>query len=308
MIRLVIDTDPGVDDAHAIMLAAAHPEVRIEALTTVAGNVNLERTTDNACKILDLLGLETPVYRGSPRPLVFPTSHASYFHGEDGLGDSGYPASPRRVEAEHAALALIRLAAESPGELTLAAIGPLTNLALALRLDPDLPGRYRQLMVMGGAVRAMGNTQNHSAEFNFYTDPEAAHIVLDGWPGVQLLPWETAVEHTVPQEQVEALMAIDSPRAEFFRRITAKILQFTERRLGAPQLFAPDGLAIAAAIEPGFVLHREERHVRVELAGAITRGQSTVDWYGQSLQTANVSLILDVDQARFLEVLQTALA
>ncbi|HEX9675910.1 MAG TPA: nucleoside hydrolase [Anaerolineales bacterium] len=308
MIRLVIDTDPGVDDAHAIMLAAAHPEVRIEAVTTVAGNVNLERTTDNACKILDLLGLETPVYRGSPRPLVFPTSHASYFHGEDGLGDSGYPASPRRAEAEHAALALIRLAEESPGELTLAAIGPLTNLALALRLDPDLPGKYRELMVMGGAVRAMGNTQNHSAEFNFYTDPEAAHIVLDGWPGVQLLPWETAVEHTVPQQQVEALMAIDSPRAEFFRCITAKILQFTEKRLGAPQLFAPDGLAIAAAIEPGFVLRREERHAQVELAGAITRGQSTVDWYDQSGQPANVSLILDVDQARFLELLRMALA
>jgi purine nucleosidase len=308
MIRLVIDTDPGVDDAHAIMLAAAHPEVRIEALTTVAGNVNLARTTDNACKILDLLGLGTPVYRGSPRPLVFPTSYASYFHGEDGLGDSGYPASPRRVETEHAALALIRMAEQAPGELTLAAIGPLTNLALALRLDPALPGKYRELMVMGGAVRAMGNTQNHSAEFNFYTDPEAAHIVLDGWPGVQLLPWETAVEHTVPQKQVEALMAIDSPRAEFFRRITAKILQFTERRLGAPQLFAPDGLAIAAAIEPALVMRREARHVRVELAGAITRGQSTVDWYGQSGQQANVSLILDIDQARFLELLQAALA
>jgi len=118
----------------------------------------------------------------------------------------------------------------------------------------------------------MGNTQNHSAEFNFFTDPEAAHIVLDGWPGVQLLPWETAVEHTAPQQQVEALMAI------------------------------------AAAIEPGFVLRREARHAQVELAGVITRGQSTVDWYGQSGQQANVSLILDVDQARFLELLQAALA
>jgi purine nucleosidase len=297
-----------VDDAHAIMLAAAHPEVRIEAVTTVAGNVNLERTTDNACKILDLLGLEAPVYRGSPHPLVYPASFASYFHGEDGLGDSGYPPSSRRVEGEHAALALIRLAAESPGELTLAAIGPLTNLALALRLDPALPSKYKQLTVMGGAVRAMGNTQNHSAEFNFWTDPEAAHIVLDGWPGVQLLPWETAVEHTVPQQQVEALMAINSPRAEFFRRITAKILQFTEKRLGAPQLFAPDGLAIAAAIEPGFVRRREQRFTRVELAGAITRGQSTVDWYGQSGEPANASLILDVDDARFLELMRAALA
>lgn len=308
MIRLVIDTDPGVDDAHAIMLAAAHPEVQIEAITTVAGNVDLDHTTDNACKILDLLGLEAPVYRGSPRPLIFPTSYASYFHGEDGLGDSGYPPSTRRVETEHAALALIRLADKAPGELNLVAIGPLTNLALALRLDPDLPNRYKSLMVMGGAVRAMGNTQNHSAEFNFYTDPEAAHIVLESWPGVQLLPWETAVEHTVPQPQVEQLMAVDSPRGEFFRRITAKILKFTEQRLGAPQLFAPDGLAMAAAIEPGFVRRREDHFTRVELAGAITRGQSTVDWYGPSPQQANATLVLDVDDERFLELLQAALA
>ncbi len=180
MIRLVIDTDPGVDDAHAIMLAAAHPDVRIEAVTTIVGNSSLERTTDNACKILDLLGQEAPVYRGSPHPLVFPPSFASYFHGEDGLGDSGYPPSSRPVETEHAALALIRLADKAPGELTLVAIGPLTNVALALRLDPGLPGRYKSLMVMGGAVRAMGNTQNHSAEFNFWTDPEAAQIVLQG--------------------------------------------------------------------------------------------------------------------------------
>jgi len=308
MIRLVIDTDPGVDDAHAIMLAAAHPEVRIEALTTVAGNEHLERTTDNACKILDLLGLETPVYPGSPRPLVFPASYASYFHGEDGLGDSGYLPSPRRVETEHAAQALIRLAEQTPGELTLVAIGPLTNLALALRLDPALPGKYKGLVVMGGAVRAMGNTQNHSAEFNFYTDPEAAHIVLESWPGLRLLPWETAVEHTMPQAQVESLMAMDTPRADFFRRITTKILGFTAQRLGAPQLFAPDGLAMAAAIEPGFVLRAEDRFVRVELAGRITRGQTAVDWYGQSGQDANVRVILDVDQARFLQLLQLALA
>jgi purine nucleosidase len=308
VIRLVIDTDPGVDDAHAIMLAAAHPQVRIEAVTTVVGNNTLERTTDNACKILDLLGLEAPVYRGSPRPLVHPAAFASYFHGEDGLGESGYPPSSRRVEAEHAALALIRLAEQAPGELTLAAIGPVTNLALALRLDPELPGKYRSLVVMGGAVRAMGNTQNHSAEFNFWTDPEAAHIVLEGWPGLQLLPWETAVEHTVPQPEVDQLMAIDSPRGEFFRRITAKILQFTERRLGAPQLFAPDGLAVAAAIEPGYVRRRESRFTRVELAGTITRGQSTVDWYGMSGQPTNADIILDVDDARFLELLRAALA
>lgn len=307
MIRLVIDTDPGVDDAHAIMLAAAHPQVRIEAVTTVAGNVTLDRTTANACKILDLLDSDAPIFAGSPHPLVFAPSHASHFHGEDGLGDSGYPPSARRVEPEHAVLALIRLARESPGELTLVAIGPLTNLAMAIRLDPELPSRFKQLVVMGGAIRAMGNTQSHSAEFNFYTDPEAAHIVLEAWPGLRLVSWETAVEHTVAQAEVERLMAIDTPRGEFFRRITAKVLTFTEQRLGGPQLFAPDGLAMAVAIEPDFVQRVEQHFTRIELAGAITRGQAVVDWYDQSGEQPNATLILDIDDGRFLELLRAAL-
>jgi purine nucleosidase len=132
MNRLVIDTDPGVDDAHAIMMALAHPEAQIEALTTVAGNVSLEQTTANACIILDVLERDVPIYAGCDRALVANTPDASHFHGQDGLGDSGYPPSTRQVEDEHAVHALIRLANELPGKLTLVALGPLTNLVLEL--------------------------------------------------------------------------------------------------------------------------------------------------------------------------------
>jgi purine nucleosidase len=169
MIRLVIDTDPGVDDAHAIMTAFAHPGARVKAITTVAGNVPLERTTANACTILDVLEQDVPVYAGCDRPLVGQPPDASYFHGADGLGDSGYPPSRRGVADRHAVNALIRQANESPGELTLVAIGPLTNVALATRLDPTLPQKYQRLVVMGGAIRCVGNITT-AAEFNAYAD------------------------------------------------------------------------------------------------------------------------------------------
>lgn len=305
MTRLVIDTDPGVDDAHAIMMAFAHPEARIEAITTVAGNVSLERTTLNACTILDILERDVPVYAGCDRALLARTPDASYVHGEDGLGDSGYPPSKRKVADEHAVNALVRLANESPDELTLVAIGPLTNLALATRLNPTLPQKYKRLVVMGGSIRGMGNT-TPAAEFNVYTDPEAAAIVFDAWPGLTLISWETTMAHGFSTEQIETLMAIDSPRAEFFGRITRRTIEFIRSVLGRRVLFAPDGLAVAVALEPDIVHKAETHYVQVELAGHHTRGQTTVDWFDRTQNEPNVNLVLEVDAERLWELMQAA--
>ena len=132
--------------------------------------------------------------RISSRALMARTPDASYVHGVDGLGESGYPHYRRKVGSEHAVNALVRLANECPGELTLVAIGPLTNLALATLLDPLLPKKYKRLVVMGGSIRAGGNV-TPTAEFNTYCDPEAAAIVLDTWPGLTLVSWETTLAH-----------------------------------------------------------------------------------------------------------------
>jgi purine nucleosidase len=310
MPRLIIDTDPGIDDAHALMIAFAHPEAQVEALTTVAGNVSLAQTTANACTVLDVAakgrGVPPPIHPGCPRPLVAARVDAGHFHGRDGLGNSGCPPSARPVSDEHAVHALIRLADRFPGELTLVALGPLTNVALATRLDPALPGKVARMVVMGGAIHGRGNI-TPTAEFNAYADPEAAAIVLEAWPGLDLVPWETALAYPFTSDQVDALMAVDSPRAEFFRRITPLALENTQRSFGVRALYAPDGLAVAVALEPGIVRRSERHAVRVELCGQHTRGQTVVDWNDRTGQEKNVNLVVELDRPRLWELIQAAL-
>ena len=307
MVRLVIDTDPGVDDAHAILMALAHPDVRVEAITAVAGNVDVHKTTANACHILDAAGRDVPVFSGADAALIARNPPADYVHGNDGLGDSHLPPSKRQVSNEHAVNALIRLANENPGELTLVAIGPLTNIALATCLDPSLPSKYKKLVVMGGAIRAQGNT-TPLAEFNTHSDPEAAEIVFKGWPMVTLVSWETTMAHMFDEKQVDILWNKKSSRGEFFRLITGNILKFIEKNLGRRVLFAADFLAVAAAIEPSIVTKAEKKYLEVELQGKHSRGQTIVDWMGVHQQEPNVELVIDMDQQRLFELFDLALS
>jgi len=307
MKRLIIDTDPGVDDAHAILLALAHPDVKVEAITTVNGNVGLDLTTANALKILDAAGKEVPVYRGCDRPLINRALSAAHVHGEDGLGDCGIPASRKTVQSEHAVHALIRLANENPGELILAAIGPLTNLAAALILDPDLPKKFKRLVIMGGAIYSKGNTSTVTAEFNIHADPEAASMVFDSWPMITLLSWETTLDHVFTRDVLDRFFGLGTPRSKFFHDTNQKILTFIRERLGQDMLFAPDGLALAVAVEPGIVTKSEKKYVSIELHGSHTRGQTVVDWYGSTRQPPNTEIILELDQNRFIQLMENGL-
>ncbi|MDF4002406.1 nucleoside hydrolase [Luteibacter sahnii] len=302
---LLIDTDPGVDDALAILMAHAHTDVA--ALTVAAGNVGLGHTVRNARTLVDLIGATTPVFAGCPSPLVrAPEEDAAFVHGADGFGDVGFPEPRHRAEAEHAALALIRLTREHPGELTLVALGPLTNLALAVRLDPSLPERVKRLVIMGGAVTGRGNTGKVPAEFNIGFDPEAAHVVFEAFPLFDLVDWEATVRHAFPDALYDGWVAADDARARFFGQIFA-----TARRFNAKHeregFIAADALAMAVALDPGIVTRAETRHVAIELDGRLTRGATVVDWQDRLGGRPNARIVLEVDQARFGEMIRQAL-
>lgn len=307
MNQLVIDTDPGVDDARAIMLAYAHPNTQIKALVTVSGNVGVEQTTANACTLLDLLQVlpeQTPIYRGAATGILATKYDGAYFHGLDGFGNNNFPRSPRRVEAEHGVNALVRLANAQPGELTLVGIGPLTNLALATRLDPELPQKYKRLVIMGGTIRATGNNRhNPSAEFNAYMDPEAMAVVLETWREIWLVSWETTLHHAIDEADVQRLMNVDTPRGKFWAQLTRQSLEMTTKRIGRPGLFLPDEIALAIAAEPEIVTKSEYRYMTMELRGERTRGQTTVDWFDATGHPPNVNVVLDMDRKRFMELL-----
>jgi purine nucleosidase len=302
--QLLIDTDPGIDDALAILMAHAHAEVA--ALTIAGGNVGLAHTTRNALKLIETLGADTPVFPGCPTPLVFAAPDAGFVHGSDGFGDTGYFPSARLPEEEHAAVSIVRLARERPGELTLVALAPLTNLALALRLDPSLPSRIARLVVMGGAVNGRGNTERVSAEFNIGFDPEAAHVVFSAWPEFDLVDWEACLRHTFDFAWFDAMLADGDDRAHFYAAISRKMRAFNRARERAG-VVAADALAMAVALDPGIVTRAKKRHVAIEMGGVSTRGATVVDWENRLGRPPNARIVMAVDQARFEALAASAL-
>ena len=302
--QLLIDTDPGVDDALAILMAAAHPDARIAALTITAGNVGLHHTLSNALKLCEVADIHAPVFPGAPLPLVATPEDAAYVHGRDGFGDTGYTPAARAPETEHAALAMLRLSREQPGELTFVMLGPLTNLALALSLDPSLPERVPRLVIMGGAVTGRGNTRI-PVEFNTGFDPEAARIVFERWPMFELADWEATLRHGLAHDKCNVWFATDHPAARFYDAISRNTRVWAAERRG-DAWHSADALAMAQVLEPAGALDIAERAVAVELGGQFARGMTVVDWDGRSGKPANARILMRYDQSRFESLVQRA--
>ena len=305
-IPLLIDTDPGVDDALALLMAFSDPRHAVVGLTIAAGNVGLEHTVANALKLCEVCGVDVPVYAGAEAPLVFPARDAAYVHGRDGFGDTGYAKASRRADAEHAALAILRLSHEHAGRLVLVALGPLTNLALALKLDPTLPSRLARCVVMGASVTAHGNI-TPAAEFNIAFDPEAAHIVFSAFPRIELADWEAVLAHGFLHDDAERWLAADSPRARFYAGISAHTRAWAKAGRGA-RWHAADALAMALALQPEGALELLERPLAVETAGQHARGATIVDWNRQTGAADNVVILMRYDQQRFERMIEAALA
>ena len=251
-VPLILDVDTGTDDALALAYAVASPRIDLVAVSTVAGNVDIEKTTANTLAVLDWLGAEDiPVHRGASRPLVRPHRDAIYFHDEGGLGGAQLPPSRRSIGADRGPAALIRLARLRPGELTLVTLGPLTNLAIALNVEPTLPELLKAVVVMGGAFTVPGNT-TPAAEFNILVDPEAAEQVFTApFPSLTVVGLDVTEQVALTRDDWEAVNADSSlpPTARLLREVGA----FAYSRLRRDQFSLHDPLSVAVAIDPTLI-------------------------------------------------------
>lgn len=296
-LRVILDVDTGVDDALALALAVRHPEVQLEAVLTVAGNVGLELTTRNTLRVLDWLGARSvPVYAGADRPLDGPVYDAAHFHGEDGLGGAQLP-EPTRQSQPGAVAYLIERLHRHPNQFTVVCTAPLTNLALALRQDPDIVNYVREVVLMGGAARPPGN-MTPVAEFNIYADADAAAVVFaQPWP-LTMVGLDVTNRVTLLRAERDRLRKENSPDAVLVREVTRHLFDVR----GLEHMALHDPLAMAIAIDPSVVttVHRD---VQVETEGAHTRGQTVVDFRGSApkpkLQT-KVCIDVDIERSRSL--------
>lgn len=288
MYRLILDTDPGLDDALALFLALASPEVQLEAVTTVSGNVHVDLTTRNALTLLELAGrTDIPVARGCDRPLLRQPVFADYVHGQNGLGGVELPTPNLQPLAQHAVDLIIERVMAAPREITLVPVGPLTNIALALRKEPRIADRVREVVIMGGALRVPGNV-TPEAEFNIYADPHAAHIVFHaGWP-IRLVSLDVTNKTLLQPEQVQALASNGSPVTRLIQQMVDNFLDTFGRPRGLTAFQMHDPLCLSAAFQPEIITW-EPAYVDVELAGSLTLGE-TVAYFAKRTEDLDPSL------------------
>jgi purine nucleosidase len=302
MRRLLVDTDTAADDAVAMVMALRHPGVRVEAITVVAGNVPVDQGVQNALYTLELLEERVPVFRGAQRPLLASLKTSQFIHGEDGMGDIGLPLQGREPYPGHAVDALLETAERYPGEVTLVALGPLTNVAMALHREPSFAGKVKECVMMGGAADHLGN-MTPVAEFNVWVDPEAAKVVVSSGMPLKMVGLDVSRKHAVftPEESAE-LRGVGTPLAEFCVDIQRVVLNEWD---GGFELADP--IAMAVALDPEVATRVERHFVAVETGGEWCRGQTVVDHHGITGEyEPNVEVVEEASRKRFLEMLYEA--
>lgn len=319
--RVIIDTDPGTDDALAIFLALHSPELHIEALTPVAGNVPLELTLPNALRLLEIAHrTEIPVAAGAGRPLVRRLITATYAHGENGLGGIQFPEPTTKPVAETASALIRRLVRASPHQIGIVAIGPLTNIATAFREDPELPHLIPNLTIMGGSLS--GGNVSPAAEFNIYVDPEAAQIVFRSGAPITMVGLDVTRRAMLREEHIQKLENSSRPEGRAAGQIARATLNRIRANHGSGGPAMHDSLALATFIDPSIV-KLTDLYVEIEVAGELTAGE-TVAYRKSPIRRSppmanapasdptpfvpNAKVALDLDAERFLTMLTNRIA
>ncbi|HVU66862.1 MAG TPA: nucleoside hydrolase [Ktedonobacteraceae bacterium] len=298
--KIILDCDPGHDDAVALLLAAHHPEIDLLAVTTVAGNQSVDKTTRNALKVCSLAGLQhIPVARGLDRPLVRPAKHAPDIHGESGMDGPDIPEPTMEPLATHAVDLLIELLLNSAGDITLVPTGPLTNIAAAMSKEPAIIPKIKAISLMGGAI-GLGNV-TPAAEFNIHTDPEAAAIVFGCGRPITVSPLEVTHQALATEEIVARLRGANRRVATFVADLLVFFASTYHRVFGftAPPLHDP--CAVAAVIDPA-ILKADMMHVEIETAGTWTAGSTVCDVHGVLGLPPNARVGYGLEVERFWEM------
>jgi len=300
---ILIDTDPGQDDAVALLMAAAAPDaLKVLGLTTVGGNVPIELTTANALRILELAGrTDIPVHAGCPRPILRPLTTAPEIHGENGLAGTDLPAPNIEAREGHGVPWLIETLMKAKEPVTVCTLGPLTNLALAIVMEPRIAGRIAEIVTMGGAF-AGGNVMP-AAEFNIYVDPEAAAIVLACGRPITLIPLDCTWQVRAVPERLQAIARIGTRSAQ----VVSQIMSYRADSEGGVGRPLHDACVTAYLLKPE-LFAGPIMPVQVETASELTRGATLMDRRGRSGLPANCRVLLEVDADGFFELLGALLA
>jgi purine nucleosidase len=299
--RIIIDTDPGIDDSLAILLALASPEVELEGVTVVHGNSSTEQGTINALSVLELAkASHIPVARGCELPLVQPSLLAPETHGNKGLGYAQLPDPSSRPIVQRGCDFLIEQIMSNPGEITLVAIGPLTNVALAIRQEPRIVGAVKEVFIMGGALRHEGNT-TPLAEFNTYVDPHAAYIAYHSGMPITLTPLDVTYQCILLAEDVTRLQKSKSSIPGFIADSTRFYMEFHDEYQGIQGCVINDPLTLALTFAPD-LCNYEEHYVDVDISGGVSMGKTFADFYGMTGKAANMKVALGVRSRDFINL------
>ncbi len=290
--KIILDCDPGHDDAIALLLAAHHPDIELLAVNTVAGNQSVEKTAHNALKICSLAHIHNiPIAKGMDRPLLRPARYAADIHGESGLDGPDIPEPNIELAPQHSVELLIELLLKSQGDITLVHTGPLTNLAIAIRREPAIVPEIKAISLMGGAI-GVGNT-TPAAEFNIWFDPEAAAIVFGCGRPLTMAPLEVTHQALATPEVLHQLRVSGRRVACFAADLLIFFADTYLRVFGFTQPPVHDPCAVAAVIDPS-ILHVQNMHVEIETRGEWTTGRTVCDIYSDDKANIHVGYALDV--------------
>lgn len=317
--KFIIDTDTASDDAVALIMALRWQDVDVEAITTVSGNVHVDKATQNALYTSQLCGSRVPVYTGAAKPLMRDHQHAEWYHGADGLGNMNYPAPERAAESKPAVDALIDTINANPG-ITLVTLGPLTNVALAVSKAPEIAAKVGRCVIMGGAACTVGNV-TPAAEYNIWADPEAARIVFHSGLPIEMAGWELArFEANISFEEMEMIRAFSTPLANFALDCNRHAIQANFVQTGETGIGLFDPVTMAIALEPDVCTRKSTHYVDVETTSELTRGMTVVDqlgvatdernravWAGLVRHEPNATVCWEIDVARWKEMLYSVL-